>query len=337
MAGAARTAARFPAVHASRGHYESFYLKACHPSEPVAVWIRHTVHKRPGAGATAALWFTLFDSRAPGPWAVKQAVPEPATRDGAYITIGEAALLPGRARGRAEGRGRTATWDLSFESAAEPLHHLPREWMYRAPLPRTKLLSPYPDARFQGRLAFDGEEVAVEGWRGMVGHNWGSQHAERWIWIHAAGFDGDGGGWIDAGLGRVRLGRLTTPWIANGAISLDGERLRLGGVERTAVTEVREAPDECVLVLPGRDLTVQVLVKAARKDLVGWLYADPDGSSHEVVNCSVSDLTLTVSRPGRPPRTLEARASAAYELGMRESGHGVQIQPYADGSTAFTA
>jgi hypothetical protein len=47
-------------------------------------------------------------------------------------------------------------------------------------------LSPAPAARFDGRLTVDSREIAVEGWRGMVGHNWGSQHAERWIWLHGS-------------------------------------------------------------------------------------------------------------------------------------------------------
>ena len=46
------TAARFPAVPAKAGHYESFYLKLCHPSEPLAAWIRYTMHKRRGAAPT---------------------------------------------------------------------------------------------------------------------------------------------------------------------------------------------------------------------------------------------------------------------------------------------
>lgn len=331
MAGAARTAPRFPAVGAGEGHYESFYLKACHPSEPMGIWVRYTVHKPPRSSATGSLWFTLFDTRARGPRAVKATLPGPAAGPGEYIRVGEALMAPGIARGRAEGKGHVAAWQLTFESSAEPLLHLPRRWMYRAPLPRTKLLSPYPDARFEGRFEIDGREVDVAGWRGVVGHNWGSRHAERWIWVHAAGFAGDVGSWLDVALARIAVGPITTPWIANGALSLEGERLRLGGPGRVPRTEVREAPDRCELALPGKDLTVQGLVAAAREDFVGWIYADPDGSEHHAVNCSVADITLTVSRPGRPPRTLETRGSAAYELGMRETGHGIEVQPFPDG------
>ena len=64
---------------------------------------------------------------------------------------------------------------------------------------------------------------------------------------------------------------------------------------------------------------------------VGWVYADPDGSEHHTVNCSVADMKLTVSRPGEGARTLTAAGGAAYELGMREQDHGMAIQPFGDG------
>ena len=34
---------------------------------------------------------------------------------------------------------------------------------------------------------------------------------------------------------------------------------------------------------------------------------------------------------GGAPRELNVRGAAAYELGMRERGHGIPIQPYPDG------
>ena len=57
----ARTHARFPDVPHGKGHYESFYLKACHPSEPLGIWIRYTVHKHSNKEPKGSLWFTLFD------------------------------------------------------------------------------------------------------------------------------------------------------------------------------------------------------------------------------------------------------------------------------------
>ena len=66
--------ARFAEVAAKAGHYESFYVKACAPEGGRGIWIRHTVHKRPGAEATGSIWFTVFD-RERGPRATKLTVP----------------------------------------------------------------------------------------------------------------------------------------------------------------------------------------------------------------------------------------------------------------------
>jgi hypothetical protein len=326
-----RSTARFPGLSLDAGAYESYYLKACHPTDPVGIWLRHTVHKRPGEPAQGSLWLTLFDRRADGPWAVKTTTGDIGAGADHYIHVGDSRVEPGRAAGSAVVGELAASWDLSFTCPEQPFHHLPRDFMYRAPLPRTKLLSPYPDARFSGRVEAGGRTVELDGWRGMVGHNWGAQHAERWIWLHGAGFEGHDDAWFDGALGRIKIGSWTTPWVANGVLHLDGARHRLGGLGATRRVEVAETPTSCTFTLPGKDITVQGRVGAERKDFVGWIYADPDGSEHNTVNCSVSDMTLTVSRPAQPPLTLQLDAGAAYELGMRETTHGMAIQPFPDG------
>lgn len=329
-----RSEARFPAVPLDAGHYESFYLKACHPDEPLGVWIRHTVHKRPGAEPKGSLWFTLFDAAAEGPAASKVTLPPGELGSGPdhYIHIGDSRLEPGRAVGAAPSERCDASWELEFESDEPPYFHLPRDWMYRASIPRTKLLSPYPAARFSGRVTAGERRVELDGWPGMVGHNWGAQHAERWIWLHGAAFEGRSDDtWLDAAIGRIKVGPLTTPWIANGRLSLNGTHYRLGGPARMRSTEVRERPDRCELVLTGRGLEVRGSVGSDARNFVGWVYADPDGSEHNTVNCSICDMTLTVTQAGAPDVTLKATGAAAYELGMRETDHGIPIQPFPDG------
>jgi hypothetical protein len=112
---------------------------------------------------------------------------------------------------------------------------------------------------------------------------------------------------------------------------LDGEEHRLGGFGKIRSASVQESPTECSFVLPGKDLVVRGRVSAPKKDFVGWVYADPKGPEHNTVNCSVADLELTVERPAAPARTLTLAGGAAYELGMRETDHGIPIQPYPDG------
>jgi hypothetical protein len=325
--------ARFPKVAAKAGHYESFYVKACRPGGGQGIWIRHTVHKRPGAEPNASIWFVLFDREAGGPRAAKATVPaaELSAPVGLWIRVDRAEVGPGRASGSIATEALQASWDLTFAGDAEPCKYLPADWLYGAPVPRTKFVAPFPSARFDGRLEIDGREIELEGWPGMIGHNWGSEHAERWVWLEGTGFPDSPDTYFDAGAARIKIGRRTTPWLPSGMLVLDGEAHRLGGFGKIRSASVKEAPTACEFVLPGKDVVVRGRVSAPRKDFVGWVYADPKGPEHHTVNCSVSDLELTVERSGRPDRKLTLAAGAAYELGMRETDHGIPIQPYPDG------
>ena len=56
--------------------------------------------------------------------------------EGTYIRIAESMFEPGRVHGSRETEQLDASWDLSFDSDEEALLHLPRDWMYRAPVPQ---------------------------------------------------------------------------------------------------------------------------------------------------------------------------------------------------------
>jgi hypothetical protein len=315
------------------GHYESFYLKATRPTGGQGIWIRHTVHKPPGSYPSASLWLTLFDADAPGPKAVKATYPaaELSAPDDAYIRIAGASLEPGRARGDLATAALEARWDLRFDDPGEPFHHLPHDRLYEASLPRTKLLSPYPLARFTGSVSLAGESIEVAAWPGMIGHNWGTEHAERWVWIQGANLGGQDDSCLDLAAGRIRIGPITTPWVANGLLRLDGAEHRLGGLDRVLSTKVEEGPTSCEFRASAEGLKVRGRVSSEPRNFVGWVYADPKGPEHHTLNCSISDLELEVERRGKRSARLELHGAAAYEIGMRPTDHGIPLQPYPDG------
>jgi hypothetical protein len=352
----------FPDIPRSRGMYESFYLRAVAPAEPLGIWIRYTVHKPPGQPPRGSLWCTVFDLERRGPYMHKLTTDALAVPADGWIAVGDSSFGPQRA----EGTCGAASWSLGITPLEPELRHLPRAWMYRAPLPRTKLSSPAPAALFDGTLVLSdppARTIDLSGWRGMVGHNWGAEHAERWIWLHGIGFeDGpewstaardtngasgpagrDSAGtttppWLDVAIGRICVAGRTTPWVANGALSLDGERHQLGGLTTahglTGRLLVAETPEHCRLSLPGtRGLMVEAHVQSPSGALAGWRYADPDDSDrsrHDVSNCSIATVKLTANRPGLPARTLHTAHGGVYELGMRERDHGVPIAPFTD-------
>src|SRR3954469_4938049 len=224
------------------GRYESWFLSARDAEDgrpPRALWIRHTRHRAANAPqGSAALWCTLFGDGAPQ--AVKQSVTD---------FPGSAAAGPRGFRGEARARGRMAEWELTLSGDAEPLRHLKPNALYRLPLPKTKLEAPLPDGNASGRVVLDGRVIEVVGWRATAGHNWGAEHAERWVWLHAAGFEDEPEAWLELTLGRVRIGGALTPWVANGALSIGRERHPLRGARGRG--RAAGAPGGGARVAPG--------------------------------------------------------------------------------------
>ena len=206
LAGALRP--RYIDTPAKAGLYESLYLTAHHPTEPQALWLRHTVLKRPGAKPRAALWCTWFGGGGVRAGKVSSAVavssPDRPLQVGDHGWIGVDGVV-----GAIDLAELRASWDLKFQDPEPPLHHLPRPWMYTAPFPRTKSVSAAPMVRLSGSLEVDGQAVDIDGWPCSIGHNWGAEHAERWIWVHADAGTDEGHVWLDVVLGRVRLGPVT--------------------------------------------------------------------------------------------------------------------------------
>src|SRR5271155_4984797 len=263
------TSAVFPAASARAGMHESFFLRAVSPSEPQGVWLRYTAEKRPCQRATGSLWCTIFDARRGRPYMHRLAGSELTVPPGGWIAVDGARLTPAAA----EGCCGAARWSLRFASDEPELRHLPRELLYRAPLPRTKLTTPLPAATFDGTLALSERAIELDGWRGMVGHNWGSAHADRWIWMHGVGFAEEPRAWLELALGRVRLAGRLSPWVASGTLALGGDR----------------------------GLLVKAEVRVPEGSAAAWRYSDPSASlqdGRDVINCSVAALELAVRLPG---------------------------------------
>jgi hypothetical protein len=329
---------RYAGVPVDAGLYESLYFTAHHPTEPQALWVRHTVLKPPGGPPRASLWCTWFGGGAGGVRAAKVTTPVVSTTDDRALEIGDHGWIgPGGAAGAVDLDTLQARWNVEFRDPEAPFPHLPRPWMYRAPLPRTKSISASPQLTLAGHLVADGETIDVSGWPCTIGHNWGAEHAERWIWIHAdadadahaGAADGFGPVWLDAIVGQVRLGRVTTPWIANGAVSIAGHRHRLGGLRHGVATPVTVHDRSATVVLRGSGITVEARADLELQDCVAWAYADPAGHAREVVNSSVARAHLTIGRPGGAAVEATAPASA-FELGARRRAFDVPLQPFAD-------
>ncbi|MDR7360681.1 hypothetical protein [Nocardioides marmoribigeumensis] len=311
---------RFPDAAPGAALYESVYAVLSPPEGDRALWVRTTVRKLPDEEPTGAVWVTWTSPD--GVRAAKVGA-LPVQPGGHGIDVEDATQGPSGSSGRVDLPSLAARWDLRFTSDETLMRHLRPSWLYGAPLPRTKSTSPLPDLRVEGTLEVDGEPVDLTGWTGMLGHNWGTEHAARWIWLRAAGLGDDGRGWLDAVLARVRVGPVLTPWTGFGTLSLDGHRHALGGLGSRR-TDVVLRPDGADVTLAGHGVRLTAAAGVDLRRTVGWRYADPGGGGHEVANCSVATVSLDLGG-----RTLTAR-SGVLEVGGDEIAFDVALQPFAD-------
>jgi hypothetical protein len=317
-------AAQFPHVKPNAGHYESFFARAAAPAGGRAFWLRHTIHQRPGHEQTASIWLTLFHGDDLRAGKATTARPEaPATT---YFAVPAASIGPDAAEGRLRSPTLEADWGFGFSGTDAEQLHLPARWLYRAPLPRTKSATPHPGVTFTGRVGpFD-----ITGWRGLVSHNWGSEHAARWIWIHTM----LPGGWLELVAARIAVGPWLAPWVASGALHLDGRRHRLGGVRHARDTRIDARTTGAGLTVGGGGVQLRLDVAAPARRFVCWRYADPVGPEHHTAHSAIADLHLEVALEGQAPRRLQVEAGASYEHGLPAGGHDLPLQPYSDGELA---
>ena len=306
----------------SAAGYESWFVSARDPDSPRALWIRHTRHRPRHGRESAALWCTVVDrDLGQRPAVVKQVF-------GAFPP--EAAAGPGRFQGEAAMGERTARWDLAITDGQPPLRPLRPPLLYRAPLPRTKVEASVPDGLVTGLLEVDGRRVGVSGWRGTAGHNWGSEHADSWVWLHAAGFGACPQGWLDLVLARIRIGRARSPWTAMGALSLGGEPMPLGGLGRRPRVEVEAHPGRLVAAVPSPGARLELRVTSGDDEAVAVAYADPPGGTRTVRHAALATVELTWHRRGDRELTMSSRCGA-YEYGTRQGMRGIVPQPLPEG------
>jgi len=320
-------------------HVESLFLKV-NLSDARALWLKVTFLRRTFGAKESVIeaWAIAFNLSAPGAdphvalkqsWAPSEAEIAP---NCLYIRVGDVELAHGRATGTlTDGvTGDTIGWDLAYTCEPEGFHHLPYPWMYEGSVPKSKANSPQIDSRFTGTVSVNGKKTAIEDAPGMLGHNWGSQHAEDWTWAHCNRWTGIEGVVFEGVTSKVKMGPMTTPRLTVLHVRIPGERITMNGIRQLVGSKSR--PEGLRWAFAGQrgDRRIQGWFSAPAERFVGVDYHDPDGQIAHCLNTKIADGELAVYGRGANgwEQLLAATCdrSAALEIGSREDTHGVPIR-----------
>lgn len=316
---------RYQGDAARPGHVESWFLKANDPESRRAFWLKWTVWasaRAPGV-ALAEVWAVAFGAEG-GHVVTKASVPFSVARFGLNrldVAVDGCTLTAEAARGRVESGGRSIAYDLGIGSRAAPLLHFPLPWMYSGPWPAQKMASPVPGALVSGTVRVGGEAWRVEGWPGMVGHNWGPRHAPLYAWGQCNAWDeGE-----DLVLEGVSIG-AGGPGVGATLLCMqqDGVRHDMNGVLSLARNAGAITPRRWRFQGRSKGLAVDGELWADSDDFVGLFYPNPDGSTSHALNSKLARAEVTVRAQGAATRTFRS-SRAALGIGTLNPHHGVRM------------
>lgn len=313
------------------GFYESFFLRANHPTRPLAFWIRYTIFspKNRPQDALGELWAIYFDGETNDHVAVKQEVPFGQctfSPTDFFVQVDGAELKPGNLHGYAERSEASLAWGLTYEANAKPLLLLPFK-LYETKLPAAKSLVSAPLATFNGSLAVNGATVEVVDWVGSQNHNWGSKHTDLYAWGQVAGFDSYPQSFLEVATARLKIGPLWTPYMTLAVLRHDGKEFALNSL----IQSLRAKGSFDYFTWNFKSATAEIAlegtISAPREAFVGLHYYNPPGGNKHCLNTKIAScrLMLKDKRAGKE-EILVTNSRAAFEILTSDRNHGVVIR-----------
>jgi hypothetical protein len=319
----------------ARAHVESYFVKANHPTEGRAIWVKTTIFSPTAGsggahGAVGEAWAIAFD-RDRGHVAVKACEPIADcrfSREGIDAQVAGCSITRTLTSGALRTSDRSLSWRLELAPERGDLRPLPYDWMYNAPFPSSKLASPVGDARVYGTITVNGETWDVENWRGMLGHNWGKRHAPEYAWVHANQFVDENGKPVDLVFegvsARVALGTLRTPRLTTLMLRVRGVTYAINSVRSMLTTRASISHRRWTFSGTSRGCTIEGEFWADTSDFVGLFYANPSGPATHCLNSKIAYGQLTVTLAGRAPFKVTTDR-AALEVGTLDEDHGIRM------------
>ncbi|MBI2966711.1 MAG: hypothetical protein HYY40_02725 [Bacteroidetes bacterium] len=314
-----------------QGHYESFFLRANHPSLPLAFWIRYTVfspHNHPDK-ALGELWAIYFDGTTVKHTTVKKEIPiEKCIFDNTIfnIKIEDAVLNHEKLCGCADSGKNRIEWDLKYRGNSKPLLVLP-ESFYMGKFPKAKLLVGLPLAVFNGKLNVNDTIIDIENWIGSQNHNWGIKHTDNYAWGQVAGFDNSPESFFEISTARLKYGPVWTPFMTLMVLRHDGREFRLNSLFRAILAKGKFNRFNWKFSSAGKGVSIEGEINAGKSNFVTLQYYNPPGGIKYCFNTKIASCKIKIryknKNGGFNETILETANRAAFEIltDDRDYGH----------------
>jgi hypothetical protein len=312
-------------------YYESRFIRANHPDEPLALWLRETLLLPTVGSPVADVWVMVFDPDGAGNRALKVGYPI-GSSDYHYETgadtwtarIGDTTIDDVSARGAITGAKRSAVWALNIAPGDQPPVKLLTERGYRAPFPTAKTMVRHPLATFDGQVELDGSRLRLQHWTGSVNHNWGKRHTPVYAFGQVCGFDGAPEASLEIVTARAAVGPISLPAVTLFVLRYGGREFAVRSILAARRTQGRYRPFSWEFGGQVGGLTMEGEITAEPSDVIGLTYSDTGGATKFCYNSALATCRIRLSGSGFADELVAPRR-AMFEILLPEPHQAVPL------------
>lgn len=309
----------------SNGHYESYFLRANHPTDKKAFWIRYTIFspKKNTEKAIGEIWAIYFNEK--GHVASKQEVKIDKCKlntTNFNIQIDKNELKSNESKGDL---GKI-NWKLDYESSEAPIFLLPLNY-YNLPFPKAKSIVPQPFAKFNGSLEVEGETIDIKDWIGSQNHNWGEKHTDYYAWGQVVGFDNYPDSFLEVITAKQKIGFVSTPFLTLLVLKHKGKEYQLNTIFNGITSKGKFDFFTWEFSCENKEVKISGRIEAEKSDFVGLNYYNPPGGSKSCLNSKVASCNLIIEEKSKVGirHELSCENRAAFEILTDRTDHGITI------------
>ena len=305
-----------------KGHYESFFQRANHPSEPKAFWIRYTIFSPDNhpEKAIGELWAIYFDGITHQHISVKKEVLFEKCifeNNRFFIEIGTSFLENGKLSGNIFTENNSIEWNLNYTGNSETLFPLP-ENLYEGNFPKAKILVGLPLASYSGNLLMNGNNITIANWIGSQNHNWGIRHTDHYAWGQVAGFDNAPESFFEVTTARLKFGPVWTPFMTLMTLRHKGHEYRLNTIFQSLKAKGKFDHFNWRFYSKNSNAEIEGTIFADKNDFVHLKYYNPPGRIKNCLNTKIASAKIKIRYKDSSGKfiedILEAKNRAAFEI-----------------------
>jgi len=316
--------------NSKKGHYESYFLRANHPSKSQAFWIRYTIFSPEGYEnkTIGEIWAMYFDGDSNQVIAVQEDFPLSqchfSTNEYAF-KIGGSVLTKGSLSGSSKLNKHSISWNLNYSGDESPVLLFP-EKLYSTRLPKAKSLVTTPNTVFDGSIIIDGKQLKIDQWQGSENHNWGRKHTDEYAWGQVAGFDNRPDAFLECSTARIKVGPIWSPWMTLAVLVIDGEKYNFNSVLCSMKASARYDYFNWDFKTKNKQEELVVNIHAPKEHFAGLTYKNPPKGQHTCLNSKIGSCEVKLTDKFGKVTVIKTKNRAAFEILTDASNHGIKIQ-----------